>query len=100
MQNYTRYSSLLDYLLDAVQKLDAAKVDISGAAAASFMSAYNFYQKRPSKKSGTSGMMLKSASANLITWMQQMMSMRKCKKIFIKEALIYILDFIPTKQVR
>ena len=74
-----------------MQKLDA--VDISKAA--TFMSAYNFYQKRPSKKSGTT--MLKSASGNLITWMQQMMSIRECKKILIKEAIIYILDFIPSK---
>ena len=90
------HSSLLDYLLDAVQKLDAA-VDISKAA--TFMSAYNFYQKRPSKKSGTTTM-LKSASGNLITWMQQMMAMQKCKKILIKESLIYILEFFPSKWVK
>ena len=92
MINAELHSSLLDYLLDAVQKLDAA-VDISKAA--TFMSAYNFYQKRPSKKSGTT--MLKSASGNLITWMQQMMAMQKCKKIVIKESLIYILEFFPSK---
>ena len=87
---------VLDYLLDAVQKLDAEAVDISAwKASPTFLSAYNFYQKRPSKKSEVT--MLKSASGNLITWMQQMMSIRECKKILIKEAIIYILDFIPSK---
>ena len=81
-----------------MQKLDAgAAVDISAwKASPTFLSAYNFYQKRPSKKSEVTTM-LKSASGNLITWMQQMMSIRECKKILIKEAIIYILDFIPSK---
>ena len=88
---------VLDYLLDAVQKLDAGAVDISAwKASPTFLSAYNFYQKRPSKKSEVTTM-LKSASGNLITWMQQMMSIRECKKILIKEAIIYILDFMPSK---
>ena len=79
-----------------MQKLDAEAVDISAwKASPTFLSAYNFYQKRPSKKSEVT--MLKSASGNLITWMQQMMSIRECKKILIKEAIIYILDFIPSK---
>ena len=89
---------VLDYLLDAVQKLDAGAVDISAffPVPPTFLSAYNFYQKRPSKKSEVTTM-LKSASGNLITWMQQMMSIRECKKILIKEAINYILDFIPSK---
>ena len=44
--------------------------------------------------------MLKSASGNLITWMQQMIAMQKCKKILIKESLIYILEFFPSKWVK
>ena len=81
-----------------MQKLDAGAVDISAffPVPPTFLSAYNFYQKRPSKKSEVTTM-LKSASGNLITWMQQMMSIRECKKILIKEAIIYILDFIPSK---
>ena len=81
-----------------MQKLDAGAVDISAffPVPPTFLSAYNFYQKRPSKKSEVTTM-LKSASGNLITWMQQMMSIRECKKILIKEAINYILDFIPSK---
>ena len=81
-----------------MQKLDAGAVDISAffSVPPTFLSAYNFYQKRQSKKSEVTTM-LKSASGNLITWMQQMMSIRDCKKILIKEAIIYILDFIPSK---